>query len=184
MFLILLLESENGYAARITEFAEKDYNNLKKYCKARLCSKGLFSFDSAEKEAEKIVQDCFLLLCEKCRSTEISNIKAWMYRTADILVKKETRLRAVDLKFLHDSETSLERAGDMTYDNETDDIGYAFLETLNDEDREMMELYYGSGKTLEELAHDMGIKPETLRKRKSRFEKKMKKLFKEFADKN
>lgn len=83
LFTLGLLHSDN-------ESAEKYYKRIFNYCK--------FHLGNDKEAAEECTQDVFIAYYGYIQSTEIKNVKAWLYHTADNYIHRYVRKLAVEKK--------------------------------------------------------------------------------------
>lgn len=128
-------------------------------------------------EAEDAVQEVFLKAFDKIGSYSKSiSFSAWLYKIAYNHCVNIIRRRNL-FRFVAFSETSLSDTGDVGITYEEKEINKELklvLSKLSSADRCILILKNVEGKSFEEIAPIMNIKPAAIRKRYERLRKKLK----------
>lgn len=140
------------------EIAEKYYKQIYIYCSARL---------EDEHAANDCVQEVFFILYKKINKLKLSeNIRAWLYRTADNVMKNYKRKI---IKEVPVDDKILDISQDENF-YEGNDI----LELVGQENYNLLIAYYLNGSSIAELSKQLRISEEALHKRIQRLKKKIK----------
>lgn len=130
------------------------YPAVFQYCRTRL--NGDFA------AAEDCTQEVFLVLTKKIKKlVELESILPWLYRTADLEIKKYRRKNPVTTDIDEIPEPAAPEHAESP------------LDILDEEERRLVELYY-SGADKFALAEQMGISLDALYKRIHRIRAKLK----------
>lgn len=116
-----------------SEIIEKYYRAIYAYCFTQL--------DYSKFAADDCTQEVFLTLLKKKERLYLSdNIKFWLYRTADNVIKsyrrKNSRISDVDI---NDADIPVKNDFEVTYE-ESESV----LEKLSDEELKLVKAYYSS----------------------------------------
>jgi RNA polymerase sigma-70 factor (ECF subfamily) len=150
------------------------YADLCKYCTVRM--------PNYRPYAEDIANEAFTLLCEKWHDLEKNNIRAWLYRVADNLLKEFVRKRAKEAKEIDyietmddiaDSNLIYEQNFENTSDNEVEIYKDEILNGLSDKDRQLYDMSYVEKLPHQEIRKELSISEETLKKRIYRLKQKI-----------
>ena len=174
-----------GYIARLTDFWADNSTRLVHYVSGRL-------EEAADRDAEDIVQDVFLNLCDRADVTApIENLSAYVYQAArnriiDYLRKKQPMV-SIDQGLYDDTGPSLaELIADERFDTaesyERLDMQkrmFAAIGRLEDRQRDIIMETEFEGRTFKELSEAWGVPLGTLLAQKSRAIQKIKKEMKE-----
>lgn len=154
---------------RVADFFRTEQTKLVSYVRSRID-------DTADREAEDIVQDVMLNIFDKADiSIPIENLAAYIYQSL--------RNRIVDLFRKRKEVDSLEKAvQDSGHDPEEifenkqlQDMVFEALDFLNEDERDLLMATEFDGRSFRELSEEWGVPLGTLLARKSRALKKMRK---------
>lgn len=124
----LLIEPEH-----CTLIIEKYYREIFSYCYAKL--------GYSHHSAEDCTQEAFVVFFTKHeRLDETDNIRLWLYRTADNVIKTFVRKSPPPAVSIEDSPEALDIADSGGFTEDTDSP----LDILDAEERQLLELYYDS----------------------------------------
>lgn len=158
------------------------YNELlARYCRVRL------------REAPDAVDDCiqntYLAYYKRLLSgEEIKNPKAFLYRTADNMIKRaaedyyknakrHTDLTEADKISVYDSfEENI--FAQLDYDR----LKEILISRLSEEEQRLYQMKYADGKSLKEIGDELGIAPAAVANRTSRLRSKIKPMIKEVIE--
>lgn len=130
-----------------SEIIEKYYRSIYAYCFTQL--------NYSNFSADDCTQEVFLLMIKKRKKLDFSdNIKLWLYRTADNVIRnykrKNRNLADIDVDSL---EIPVENDFEITSDNSS-----GVLDKLSDEELRLVQAYYGAGQgDKEEVAKKFGL---------------------------
>ncbi|MEE5993493.1 MAG: sigma-70 family RNA polymerase sigma factor [Oscillospiraceae bacterium] len=134
---------------------EKYYTTILTYCCLRL--------HNNIHAAEDCTQEVFLITQKKLpRLVNLEEIKPWLYRTAENVVKNYRKKNPEMIDIDSIPETPQEMPVETA------------LDILTDEERELVRLYY-LGESKEKLAHQQGMTVDALYKKISRIKEKLRK---------
>jgi RNA polymerase sigma factor (sigma-70 family) len=124
----LLIEPEH-----CTLIIEKYYREIFSYCYAKL--------GYSHHSAEDCTQEVFVVFFTKHeRLDETDNIRLWLYRTADNVIKAFMRKSPPPAVSIEDSPEAMDIADSGGFAEDTDSP----LDILDEEERQLLELYYDS----------------------------------------
>ena len=178
----MLLTNENkkrdNSKKELEKVSEEYYMPIYKYCNIRLESGKSYSYD--------ITNEVFVLLCEKWDSLRKENIRAWLYRTADNMIKeflRKHRTQMKKIKYIEDLddytadnltyEQNFDDTDDKSNDEDTEIYKNEILNALSDEEKELFHMFYTKKLSYEEICGKLNISKENLKKRLYRFRKKI-----------
>ena len=154
---------------------------IEKYCRVRL--------GEAVDLTDDCVQETFCIYYKKLLNGEdIEKPKAFLYRTADNMVKRfvseyykeASKLTSIDeAENIKDNEISDEFADNLDYDN----LKEILLFNLNKQELMLYQRKYVDKKSLKEIGAELGIPPATVANRTSRLRTKIKNLSQEMIEK-
>lgn len=148
------LNYENTYE----EITRRYYQAVYNYCQVRL---------KDEYAAEDCTQDVFLLLYRKMNKLKLSeNIRAWLYRTADRIIKNYRKNQSKDIS-IDNGETN-----DLSItDKYNEDV--PFENVLNSDERKLITAYYIDGVDIITLSKMFGKNEGAIYKRLQRIKRKI-----------
>ena len=153
---------------KIAEFFQTEYKRLVRYVR-RLID------DTAERDAEDIVQDVVLNIFDKADiGLPIENLSAYIYqalrnRVVDLLRKRKKTLSLSDVIHASPCDTAIE-----VEKKEIREKLYRAIESLNDEQKTVVVATEFDDRSFRELSEEWGIPIGTLLARKSRALQKIK----------
>jgi len=155
--------------SRTTDFFQSEYKKLVNFVRSRID-------DAADQDAEDIVQEVMLNLFDKADiSVPIENLTAYIYqslrnRIVDLFRKKKEvySLEKVVQDTGHNPEKIVE-------DRDLQDKVFEAIDSLNDEEREVLMATEFDDRPFRELSEEWGVPIGTLLARKSRSLKKIRK---------
>ena len=168
---------------RIRQFFQEEYEKLLRYIR-RLID------DTAERDAEDIIQDVMIHLFDKPDITiPIENLSAYIYKSVKNriidLFRKNQNIHPVDLEL---ENLSLDLLMDEVGDNpgsilekeEMNALLYQAIQSLNEKERALLVATEFDQRSFRSLSRDWGIPMGTLLTRKSRAIEKIKKKFQNY----
>lgn len=173
---ILSMEFNN---MELCEVLWKEYEPyLRKICNFRL--------SDYPDEAEDVIGEAYLALCDVLNSgQELKNPKAWLYGTVNNYIKIKyieidrnkhcVNLDNVNYKLCYDVDFDSARIDEDALDKIKDDI----LESLDEEDRAILSLYYEEHHHFKEIARILNSTESAVKQRHYRMKRKVKELIKE-----
>jgi len=148
------LNYENTYE----EITRRYYQAIYNYCQVRL--KDGYA-------AEDCTQDVFLLLYRKMNKLKLSeNIRAWLYRTADRIIKNYRKNQSKDISIDNDETNDL-----SITDKYNEDV--PFENVLNSDERKLITAYYIDGIDIKALSKMFGKNEGAIYKRLQRIKRKI-----------
>ena len=147
------------------------YTDLLRFCNARL---------KDSHQADDCVQECFLVLYKRfLKGEEIHNIKLYLYKFADNLIKAEWRKNkknedVVDIDSLAEvltvSSSDFEKI-------DFDELIEKLSSSLNENEYMIYKLKYIEDKSIKQISEETGLSFEAVAKRISRLRIKLKEIF-------
>jgi len=177
--MLMVAENQKNFSSfdskrELENISEQYYMLIYKYCYIRLESKNMYSYD--------ITNEVFVLLCEKWDSLKKENVRAWLYRTADILLKaffrKQQKIRK-ELAYIEDLDGFT--ADSLTYEQDFENISDEEIEIYRDEvldslsesERELFDMVFTEKLPYGEICEQLLLSRETLKKRLYRLRQKI-----------
>lgn len=149
------------------------YDVLSRFCNVRLKN---------QHQAEDCVQEAFLILYKKyLQREEIENVRLFLYKIADNLVKAQWRKNQKEEHIL-DIETLSEALAvkeDFFEQLDFDELTEKLSAVLNENELLVYKLKYIEDKTIKEISDETGLSFEAVAKRLSRLRIKLRELFQE-----
>ncbi len=144
------------YENMFDEIAEQYYNAIFRYCCVKL---------SDEHAAKDCTQEVFLILFKKIDKLKLSeNIRAWLYRTADNVMKNYRKKNKETVSYDDVTEVS-----EDVYSVET-----PFENIISKEEYELLKAYYIDEDDIEIISQRLGISKATAAQRIHRIKAKIK----------
>lgn len=152
---------------------------IRKLCKIKMA-------DHPE-EIDEIISDTYLILCEAVSNgKEFSNPAAWLYGTANNLIKKKFK----ELKVYKQKQKSVSPNGhelmyDIDYldilitDDNIDQMKAEIESQLNDSEKILLEFIYDDELKAKDIAKILNISASAVKQKKYRLVKKIKQLAKD-----
>lgn len=173
------LQNEIHNIDEVIEICEGYRESLIEYCKS------YFKFDY--ETAADCVQEAYVALSKNLiQGTKIHNYKAWLYKVVTNYGSKEIKkiIKQNEYEFIDskEKEKSIENASSFTPDYveemiSDEKIKKAWLEIINSlkkDERTLYIEYYCEHKKLAEIALELGISIDAVKKRNERLKKKLK----------
>lgn len=135
------------------------YKSIYNYCLSRL---------EDVHSAQDCTQEVFLVLYKKKGSIENANIRAWLYRTADNLIKNYRKVSA------RKKETPIDEAQNIAYSDSYNE-DRPFGEILNSQELKMLSEHYIDGYDISYIAQQNGKSTAAIYKMFQRLKVKLKK---------
>ena len=174
--MLITGENRSNSKAELERVSEEYYMSIYKYCYIHLKSASSNSYD--------VTNEIFALLCEKWDSLENENIRAWLYRTADNIIKKFRRENGkIRKKLLYIEDLDQIAFNDLTYEQDFDKMSDDDIEKyksdimneLSGRDKELYKMVFKDKLPYSEICGRLHITRDTLIKRVYRFRQKIKK---------
>ena len=169
----------------IMEDCEQYRGKLIRYC--------LQYFDCEYEYAEDCVQDAYVALYDNLmRGIKINNYQAWLYKVMinykNKTIKDKIKRSEHDFSGNKEKDTVLNNILSyepdyleiMVTDNEIEKRAIKVLSSLNESERELYIEYYCNNTKLKDIAIQMNIPNNTIKKRHERLKVKIKQMIKEF----
>lgn len=147
----------------VKSIIEKYYQSIYNYCYSKLNFK--------HTSAEDCTQEVFLTLIKKQKKLNLSdNIKLWLYRTADNVIKAYRRKNKLNDEVLNIEEVRISVQNDFEVTNSN-----GLYEKISEEDYLLLEAYYNGGYgDKEEVARKFNMTLSQLYKRIYNIKSKLK----------
>lgn len=167
-------ESKKQLCAQLWECYE---SNLRRLCNIKLVG--------PEEDKEEIISEVFLIMCKKIElEGEIEYPQAWLYGTLDNLLKqKYTENNKVNITYLSEYEEI-----ELPYDYDTldevceledlEDLKEVLKNELSEEEKQLLYYILSEDKSYREIAELMASNENSIKQRKYRLFRKIKKLVK------
>lgn len=141
------------------EIAEQYYNAIYKYCCVRLDN---------EHAAKDCTQEVFLILYGKMDKLKLSeNVRAWLYRTADNVMKNYRRKNKITV-----SLDDLDETTEDSYSVET-----PFEDIISKDEYKLLDDYYIKGEDIGHISKKLGISKAAVSQRIHRIKAKIEKKY-------
>ena len=157
----------------LSDICEAYYLGMRKYCASRVKSA----------YAEVIVNDVFVLFCEKWEYLEDTNYKSYLYETADRLLKNfgKKQMRQIEKETHMDEQLSETLSYEQNFDN-ISDIGdeeierckNEIIELLSEQDSQLYEMKYIQKLTIAKISMALSISETNVKQRLFRLREKIK----------
>lgn len=190
--LIKFRQKNKGTNASMS--VEKILNDCEQYRKQLIeyCAQ---YFDYEYALAEDCVQDAYVALFENLNNgIEIKNYKSWLYAVV-LNYKNKTvkdKIRRNEFEFADSEEKDEVIKNSISYtpdyiDKLTTDImieeqAFHIISNLNPEEKELYISYYWKHKKLKDIAVDLNVTHDTIRKRHERLKEKLNEKIKDFEN--
>lgn len=162
----------------IMEDCEQYRKDLIRYC---------YQFFEYEYEyAEDCVQEAYVALLESLNSgVEIKNYKSWLYAVVlnykNKAIKDKIKRNELDFTYNEEKDEVLENSkaynpdyiDQMTTDKMIEEQALHIISQLNPDEKELYILYYLKHKKLKDIAIELNVKYDTIRKRHEKLKKKL-----------
>ena len=137
------------------EIAEQDYQSIFRYCYVKLDN---------EHAAKDCTQEVFLILYSKMDKLKLSeNVRAWLYRTADNVMKNYRKKNKITV--------SLDDVNETTEDNYS--VEKPFEDIISKDEYELLNSYYINGDSIETISKQLGISKDAVYQRIHRIKTKI-----------
>lgn len=154
------------YENPFDEIVKQHYNSIYRYCYVRL---------GKECDAYDCTQEVFVILCQKADKLNINeNIRAWLYRTADNVMRNFKRKNNKYISFEELPEIPVE----TDFSVET-----PFNEAISENEYQLLKAYYIDKENIEHIAKELDITKDAAFKRIYRIKAKIIKHIEEFNNK-
>lgn len=128
-----------NYEGTFDEIAEKNYQSIYNYCRVKV---------NDEHGAKDCTQEVFLILYKKMDKLKLSeNVRAWLYRTADNVIRNYNRKnKNKNIIPLDDDEVNaLSSEDEYSIERPLEDI-------INDDELELLNEYYINGEAIASIS--------------------------------
>ena len=179
MLFVILITNENpeknNQKAELEKVSEEYYMLIYKYCRKKLQTNEAHAYDATN--------DVFVLLCEKWDSFHNKdNIRAWLHRAADNIIKKfHSKNKKIhrELKYIDDLDDFT--ANSLSYEQDFENISEDNIEVyrdeilneLNDRERELFDIVFTERLPYNEICNELSITKENLKKQLYRLRQKI-----------
>ena len=134
-------------------------------------------------EADDCVQECFIVFYRRVlRGEEIENIGAFLYKTADNLIKTQWRQDKKNNKVVSLDDVAETVSAPETTDCSNIDFdfcAYKIINSLNEKEKEIYKLKYVDGKSIVDVSYELNISFDAVAKRLSRLRQKVRDIIAE-----
>lgn len=172
---------------KIMEECEQYRKDLIRYCSQ------FFEFEP--EYAEDCVQDAYVALLENLNNgLEIKNYKSWLYAVAlnykNKAIKDKIKRNAFDFVDSEEKDEVIENSksynpdyiDQMTTDKMIEEQALHIISQLDPDEKELYISYYWKHKKLKDIADELNITHDTMRKRHGKLKKKLNEKIKDFKD--
>ncbi len=152
-------------------------------------------FDYEHEYAEDCVQDAYVALLENLNNgLEIKNYKSWLYAVAlnykNKAIKDKIKRNAFDFVDSEEKDEVIENSksynpdyiDQMTTDKMIEEQALHIISQLDPDEKELYISYYWKHKKLKDIADELNITHDTMRKRHGKLKKKLNEKIKDFKD--
>lgn len=150
------------------------YEKVGRYCRIKLKNRS---------EADDCIQECFMIFYRRIlRGEEIDNTGAFLYKTADNLIKTQWRQDKKNDKVVSlDDVAETVSAPEITDCSDTDfDLcADKIINSLDEKDKEIYGLRYVDGKSILDVSRELNISFDATAKRLSRLRQKVRQIISE-----
>lgn len=159
--------------AKLSETYNAIGKSIARYCRVRL--------GEAAGEADDCVQEAFCVYYKRLLKGEnFQNPKAFLYRTADIMVRRAKEEYVIKARHTANLE-SAKTAEAFMPDESVTDIDYdavkeILISSLSKDEQQLYQQKYVEGRSLKEIGKILNIAPAAVANRTSRLRSKIKKL--------
>lgn len=151
------------YENAFDEIAETYYKSIFRYCCVKL---------NDEHSAKDCTQEVFMILYRKIGKLTLSeNIRAWLYRTADNVIRNYLRKNKNTVP-LDEIEETTENSNSVEIS-----VDMPFEDIISKEEYELLNSYYINGDDIDTIAKNLGISKSATVKRIQRIKAKIKKNY-------
>lgn len=145
-----------------------------RYCRVKLKDRS---------EADDCVQECFMILYRRAlRGEEIENMGAFLYKTADNLIKTQWRQDKKNNKVVSLDDVAETVSAPETTDCSNMDFDFCankIINSLNEKEQEIYKLKYVDGKSIADVSYELNISFDATAKRLSRLRQKVRQIISE-----
>lgn len=156
---------------KLNEAYKEYFDDLLRFCSVRLNNKY---------QADDCVQECFFVLYKKfLKNEEIQNVKLYLYKIADNLIKAQWRKNQRSESTINIDTLAEELAANSNDFERLDfkELLEEFSSVLNENEYLVYKLKYLEDKTIKQISEETGLSFEVVAKRLSRLRIKLKELF-------
>lgn len=156
---------------KLNEAYKEYFDDLLRFCSVRL---------NNEYQADDCVQECFFVLYKKfLKNEEIQNVKLYLYKIADNLIKAQWRKNQRSESTINIDTLAEELAANSNDFERLDfkELLEEFSSVLNENEYLVYKLKYLEDKTIKQISEETGLSFEVVAKRLSRLRIKLKELF-------
>ena len=152
-------------------------------------------FDYEYAYAEDCVQDAYVALLENLNNgIEIKNYKSWLYAVVlnykNKAIRDKIKRNESDFTDSEEKDTVIQNAisynpdyiDKLTTDKMIEEQALHIISQLNGDEKELYISYYWKHKKLKDIANDLNITHDTVRKRHEKLKKKLNDKIKEFEN--
>lgn len=152
-------------------------------------------FDYEQEYAEDCVQDAYVALFENLKNgIEIKDYKSWLYAVVlnykNKAIKDKIKRNEFDFVDNEEKDRTIENSAfynpdyidSLTTDKMIEKEALHIISQLNPDEKELYISYYWKHKKLKDIAVDLNVTHDTIRKRHDKLKKKLNTKIKEFED--
>lgn len=171
----------------IMNYCEQYREQLIQYCSQY--------FDYEYEYAEDCVQDAYVALLENLNNgLEIKNYKSWLYAVVlnykNKAIKDKIKRNAFDFVDSEEKDEVIENSksynpdytDQMTTDKMIEEQALHIISQLDPDEKELYISYYWKHKKLKDIATELNVTHDTIRKRHGKLKKKLNKKIKDFEN--
>ena len=172
---------------KIMEDCEQYRKDLIRYCHQ--------FFEYEYEYAEDCVQEAYVALLESLNNgIEIKNYKSWLYAVVlnykNKVIKDKIKRNESDFTYNEEKDVVIENSkaynpdyiDQMTTDKMIEEQALHIISQLNPDEKKLYILYYWKHKKLKDLAIELNVKYDTIRKRHEKLKKKLNSKIKNFEN--
>ncbi len=184
-------KSKNSNASmsveEIMNYCEQYRKQLIQYCSQY--------FDYEYEYAEDCVQDAYVALLENLNNgIEIKNYKSWLYAVVlnykNKTIKDKIKRNEFDFADNEEKDEAIKNSksynpdytDQMTTDKMIEEQALHIISQLNPDEKELYISYYWKHKKLKDIATELNVTYDTIRKRHEKLKKKLNEKIKQFED--
>ena len=181
------MKDAKEFIDEIMNFCEQYRKSLLQYCYQY--------FDGEYEYAQDCVQNAYVALFESLKNgVEIKNYKSWLYAVVlnykNKALKDKIRRNEFDFADNEEKEKAIENSksyypdyiDQMTTDKMIEEQALHIISQLSPDEKQLYILYYWKHMKLKDIAVNMNVTYDTIRKRNEKLKRKLKKKIKNFQE--
>jgi len=169
-------EKKHNPKTELEKVSEEYYMLIYKYCRKKL--------QTNVEDIDDVTNDIFVLFCEKWNSLHKENIRAWLHRAADNIIKKfhdKNKRRHREFEYIDDLDDFT--VNSLAYNQDFENISDKNINTyrneilneLSDKERELFEMVFTERLSYGEISEQLMISKDNLKNRVYRLRQKINK---------